>query len=417
MNSELGAILDYIEKERGLDRETLINAIETSLRQAAKKLPDCDNTLDITIDRKNYNIIATADVEVVKTAKSKYRHISLSKAIKIKPDAQIGDIINVEIEIKELGRIAAQTAKQAIMQKIRMAERENVFEEYKDRIGEIISCTVKQFNRNDIIVDLGHGTAILPAKERVETEEFQIGDHIRAYVLSVKENNTPNAIELSRSHPNFVKELFKLEVAEINDNIVEIKGIAREAGYRTKIAVFSNDAKVDAVGACVGMRGMRVKNIIRELSGEKIDIIPWNEDIKVYVTNALAPAKLEKIWIDEKIPHLIHVVTEPDQLSLAIGKKGQNVRLTSKLTGWKVDIRKSESETSFEDQISHAIELLAAIDEIGQEAAEKLVKSGFLTLEGILAASPEDIMESTGYDKEKATTIIDAANTHFNNTQ
>lgn len=413
MNSELAAILNYMEKERGIDRETLIEAIEFSLRQASRKLPACDTDLDITIDRDTYQINARSDVEVVKIATSKYKHISLAKAAKINPDAKIGDIMNVSIEAKELGRIAAQTAKQAILQKIRQAERENIFDEYKNRIGDIISGTVRQFNRSDIIIDLGHGEAILPANERVQTEEYQIGDRIRAYLLSVENNPSGPGIVLSRSHPDFVRALFLLEVSEINDGIVEIKGIAREPGYRTKIAVISSDEKVDPVGACVGMRGIRVKNIVRELSGEKIDIVRWSEDIKVYTTNSLAPAKLANVWLDEKIPHLVHVLADADQLSLAIGKKGQNVRLTAKLVGWKIDIKKVESDTTFEDQVAHAIEIMADIDGLDKENAETLVKSGFLTIDGVLEADINDIIETTGFDQEKAQSIIDAATVYL----
>ena len=413
MNSELAAVVNYMEKERGIDRETLIEAIEFSLRQASRKLPECDTDLDITIDRDNYQINARANVEVVKTAKSKYKHISLAKAMKINPDAKLGDFMDIIIEAKELGRIAAQTAKQAILQKIRQAERENIFDEYKDRIGDIVSGTVRQFNRSDIIIDLGRGEAILPATERVQTEEYQVGDRIRAYLLSVENNPSGPGIILSRSHPDFVKALFLLEVSEINDGIVEIKGIAREAGYRTKIAVLSSDEKVDPVGACVGMRGIRVKNIVRELSGEKIDIVRWSEDIKVYATNSLAPAKLANVWLDEKIPHLVHVLADADQLSLAIGKKGQNVRLTAKLIGWKIDIQKVEADTTFEDQVAHAIELMANIDGIEKESAETLVKSGFLTIEGVLEADINDIIETTGFDNEKAQSIIDAATVYL----
>ncbi len=414
MNSELAAIVNYMEKERGIDPETLIEAIEFSLRQASRKLPECDTDLDISIDRKNYQINARANVEVVKIAKSKYKHISLAKAMKLNPDAKIGDFMDVIIEAKELGRIAAQTAKQAILQKIRQAERENIFDEYKDRIGDIVSGTIRQFNRSDIIIDLGRGEAILPATERVQTEEYQVGDRIRAYLLSVENTPSGQGIILSRSHPDFVRALFQLEVSEINDNIVEIKGIAREAGYRTKIAVISNDEKVDPVGACVGMRGIRVKNIVRELSGEKIDIVRWSEDIKLFTTNSLAPAKLASVWLDEKIPHLVHVLADADQLSLAIGKKGQNVRLTAKLVGWKIDIQKTESDTTFEDQVAHAIELMAGIDDIDEKSAETLVKSGFLTIEGVLEANIDDIIETTGFEKEKAQSIIDAATVYLN---
>lgn len=413
MNSELAAVVTYMEKERGIDRETLIEAIEFSLRQASRKLPDCDTDLDIIIDRDTYEIIAKANVEVVKTAKSKYKEVSLAKATKTNPDAKIGDFMDVVIEAKELGRIAAQTAKQAIMQKIRQAEKENIFDEYKDRVGEIISGTVRQFNRSDIIIDLGRGEAILPASERVQTEEYQIGDRIRAYLLKVENNPSGPGIVLSRSHPEFVRALFHLEISEINDNIVEIKGIAREAGYRTKIAVLSSDEKVDPVGACVGMRGIRVKNIVRELSGEKIDIVRWSEDVKTYATNSLAPAKLAKVWIDDDTPHVIHVLADADQLSLAIGKKGQNVRLTAKLVGWKIDIQKTESDTTFEDQISQAIELMAGIEGIEKESAETLVKSGFLTIDGVLDADINDIIETTGFDNEKAQSIIDAATVYL----
>jgi N utilization substance protein A len=243
----------------------------------------------------------------------------------------------------------------------------------------------------------------------VSTEEYQVGDRVRAYILEVQTNAAGPSIILSRSHPDFVRELFKLEVAEIADGIVEIKGIAREPGYRTKIAVVSHDEKVDPVGACVGMRGTRVKNIVRELSGEKIDIVRWSEDVKAYVTNALSPAKLAKVWIDEHEPKTVRVIADPEQLSLAIGKRGQNVRLTAKLLGWKVDIHKDETETSFQEKVAKAVEALAAIEGIGPEHAAALVKAGFLTVEGIMAASEEDLQEIAGLDAAAAQAVRAAA--------
>jgi len=409
MNSELLAILNYMEKERGIDREVLIQAVEYALQSATRKSLESESEPRIEIDRETCEIRAFSSVTVVERPERGRDEISLTKARKVKNDAKIGDVLEVEVTPENLGRIAAQTAKQAIIQKIRQAERELVFEEYKDRVGDIVSGAVRQFNRSDIIVDLGRAESVIPAGERVPTEEYQIGDRIRAYVLEVRTNAIGPSIVLSRSHPNFVKALFRLEVSEIADGVVEIKGVAREPGYRTKIAVVSHEEKVDPVGACVGMRGIRVKNIVRELSGEKIDIIRWSPDIKTYVTNALSPARLSKVLIDPDMPSLVRVVADPDQLSLAIGKRGQNVRLTAKLLGLKVDIQKDESAVSFEEKVANAVAGLAAIENISREQAEVLVKSGFLTIEGILAAEVKDIAEMADIDEETAQAIHDAA--------
>jgi N utilization substance protein A len=409
MNTELQAIFNYMEKERGIDRETLIQAVEYALQSAAKKNLKTPSDVRIQIDRETCDIKAYANAEVVDRQETKDREISLFKARRIRPEAKVGDMLEVEVTPKDFGRIAAQTAKQAIIQKIRQAERGIVFEEYKDRVGDIVSGAVRQFNRNDIIVDLGRAEGVIPFNERVPTEEFQIGDRIRAYVLAVRNDVAGPNIILSRSHPDFVKALFRLEVSEIADGIVEIKAIAREAGYRTKIAVISKDEKVDPVGACVGMRGMRVKNIVRELSGEKIDIIRWSSDIRTYVTNALSPAKLAKVTIDPDLPDMLHVIADPEQLSLAIGKRGQNVRLSAKLIGWKIDIQKIESAVSFEEKVARAVEVLARVPGIAKEDAEALVKAGFLTVEGILASEPKDIAEMAGFDTAKAEAVYQAA--------
>ena len=414
MNSELAAILNYMEKERGIERETLIEAVEFAMQSAAHKMPGAGEAeLRIHIDRDTYDIKAFAMVEVAEEVTSAYEEITLDAARKMKADAEIGDALEIEVPTKDLGRIAAQTAKQAIIQKIRQAERDIVFDEYKDRVGDIITGSVRQFNRSDIIVDLGRGEAILPARERVPTEEYQVGDRIRAYILSVQSNVAGPSIVLSRSHPDFVRALFQLEVSEINDNVVEIKGIAREPGYRTKIAVVSHDEKVDPVGACVGMRGIRVKNIVRELSGEKIDIIRWSDDTKTYVANALSPAKLLKVWIDTAVPELVHVIADTEQLSLAIGKRGQNVRLTAKLLGWKVDIQKDETEVTFEEKVAKAVDTIAAIEGFVREDAELLVKAGFLTVDGIVAADIADLVEATDCEEPQAKGWLDAATAHM----
>lgn len=410
MNNELLAIMNYMEKEKGIDREVLIEAVEFALESASRRSVGSMKQTRVEIDRETCDIRVMGTVTVAeKSARADESTISLTQALKYKKDAVVGDEVEIEVTPKNFGRIAAQTAKQAIIQKIRQAEKDMVYDDYKDRIGEIVTGSVRQFNRGDIIVDLGRAQALLPTKERVPTEEYQVGDRVRAMVMDVLPNATGPAVLLSRSHPDFVRSLFKLEVSEIAEGIVEIKGIAREAGFRTKIAVASNDEKVDPVGACVGMRGTRVKNIVRELSGEKIDIIRWSEDVKTYVGNALAPAKLIKVTEDADTPRLLHVVTDADQLSLAIGKRGQNVRLTARLVGWKVDIKKDETEISFEEKVAQAIEELAGIEGIDREKADLLVKSGFLSVEGILASEVADLADTTGMDEEEARRIYDAA--------
>ena len=408
MNNELLAVMDYMERERGIDRETLLKAVEEALLSSSKKSVGPARDIRIEIDRKTGDIRALAKVEVVENVVLPHDQISVPNAKRIKPDAKLGDFLEIEVTPKNFGRIAAQAAKQAILHKIRQAEKDMVFEEYKDRPGDIVSGAVRRFERSDVIIDLGRAEAIMPSRERVPTEEYQIGDRVRAFIASVQNSPQGPEIILSRSHPDFVRRLFELEVSEIADKTVEIKGIAREAGFRTKIAVISHDEKVDPVGACVGMRGIRVKNIVRELSGEKIDIVRWHEDIKTYVTNALAPAKLIRVVVDEE-SHTVHVIVEADQLSLAIGKKGQNARLTAKITGWKIDIQKDEADIGFEEKVARAVASLAKVEGIGEAIAQKLVHAGFLTPEGILAVEVSDLEAIEGIDAETAKAIHDAA--------
>lgn len=409
MSNELQSILNYMEKDRGIDREVLIQAVEYALQSAANKNAGADAELRVEIDRKTCAIKTYEELEVVEDVAGEEGVISLEDAQKLQPGIEVGQMVEREITSRNFGRIAAQTAKQAIMQKIRQAERDIVFEEYKDRIGDIVSGSVRQFNRGDIIVDLGRAEAVIPSKERVPTEEYQVGDRIRGYIVDVQQNAIGPGLILSRSAPEFVLKLFELEVSEIPDGVVVIKGIAREPGYRTKIAVISNDEKVDPVGACVGMRGMRVKNIVRELSGEKIDIIRWSDDPKVYVTNALSPAKLQKVIIDDDHDGVVHVVADADQLSLAIGKRGQNVRLTAKLVGMKIDIQKDESDATFEEKVKMAVDNLASIEGISRESAEMLVKAGFLTVEGILAVEVADLVDIVGLEEAEAEAVHEAA--------
>jgi N utilization substance protein A len=294
------------------------------------------------------------------------------------------------------------------MQQIRRAEKALIFTEFKDRVGDIISGTVRRFDRSDVLVDLGKYEALLPNRERVPTEEYQIGERIRCYVKAVEQGPHGPEIILSRADPRFVIKLFQLEVSEINDGTIEVKGIAREPGFRTKLAVWTRDEKVDPVGACVGLRGQRVKNIVRELNNEKVDIIRWDPNIRNFITNALAPAKLKNFEIDEANKR-VRIITSEDQLSLAIGKRGQNARLTSKLTGWQVDIEPEVVVTKgFEEKMAEAVESLAAIPDITREQADVLVHAGLTRLEDLLQADENDL---SGIPQigEQAAAILKAA--------
>jgi transcription termination/antitermination protein NusA len=350
---------------------------------------------------------------VVADVRNIHDEIHLSRARKIKADANPGDLLEVVVTPEGFGRIAAQTARQAILQRIRQAEKEMIYDEFKDRAGEIVGGTVRRFERSDVIVDLGKFEAVMPARERVATEDYNIGDRIRAYVVAVENSSRGPEIIISRSHPNFVRRLFEVEVSEIADRTVEIKAIAREAGYRTKIAVWSSDEKVDPVGACVGMRGSRVKNIVRELNQEKVDIIRWSQDPREFVMEALKPAKIKSLSLDAS-RHAINITVEEDQLSLAIGRRGQNARLTARLTGWEINIAKDESATqAFEQKIAQAITTLAKALNIDEVTARSLARAGVNSIEGMLEVDPEDIAGILEVDVERAREIHDAARREY----
>jgi N utilization substance protein A len=317
----------------------------------------------------------------------------VAKARAIRADAQLGETVDVDVNTKDLGRIAAQVFKQAMNQTLRGIERSMVFDEFKDRMGAIVTGTVRRFERSDVIIDLGKFEAVMPARERVPTEDYTPGERIRAYVLAVE--NTPRGPEiiLSRSHPNFVRKLFELEVSELNDKTIEIKAMAREAGYRTKIAVWSANDKVDPVGACVGMRGARVKNIVRELNNEKVDLFKWSPNIRELVVEALKPAKLKTLEVDEAAKK-VTVLVDEENLSLAIGRRGQNARLTQKLTGWEIDVKKEEEVAAlgFEQKLAKATEALAQMLAIETAVAEQIVRAGFLSADGIAETEVDDFV-------------------------
>ena len=407
MNAEFLAVIEFWEREKGIRKEVLVAAVEEALLSAAKKAVGPARELRCMIDPKNGDIKAFAKLVVSDKVVSKHDQISVFDARRIKPDAQLGDEVEVEVTPANFGRIASQNAKQALMQHIRRAEKELIYAEFKDRAGDIVSGTVRRFERSDVAVDLGKYEALLPNRERVPTEEYQVGERIRCYVKAVENTAHGPEIILSRADPQFVVKLFKLEVSEINDGTIEVKGIAREPGFRTKLAVYSRDDKVDPVGACVGLRGQRVKNIVRELNNEKVDIIKWDPNIKTYITNALAPAQLKAFDIDEA-NRRVRIMVSEDQLSLAIGKRGQNARLTSKLTGWHVDIEHEPVLTmGFEEKVAQAVDAVAAIPGLTREQADILVHNGLKSLEDLLQADVSDLAEIPEL-AEQASTIIDA---------
>ena len=409
MNNELLAIVSFIERERGVDREIVLVAIEQALQQAARRNPGVTNDLRVAIDRKTLSL-HVYDTMVVSDEETGTGFISLARAQRLQPGIAEGETIEIEMPASKLGRIAAQTSRQMIMQKIREAERSNTFREFNGRIGEIVNGTVTAVSRRDLYVMVGKTEMILPGKERIPTEEYSVGDSIRAIVDKVKTSEVQGpAVTLSRASSEFVRTLFRLEVSEIADGVVEIMGVARDPGYRSKLAVRTLDDKVDPVGACVGLKGARVRNIVRELNGEKIDIVRWSDDVKSYVAQALAPAKLESVEIDPDGGNTVHVTVAPDQYSLAIGKRGQNVRLTSKLTGWHVDVTKAMALASFEDQKAEAIKNLAETFSVSNAVATQLADAGFLTVEGIVECDEEGFIASTGLDEVTAKGLYAAA--------
>jgi N utilization substance protein A len=410
MNSPLLAVVQQIENERGVSREIVLTAIEQAISQAAKKNRDVTNDLRVVIDRKDLSI-HVFDTLVASDEDTGPGFISIARAIRANHGNPVneGDTIEVEMPPSRLGRIAAQTSRQMIMQKIREAERTNTFSEYKDRVGDIVSGTVSAVSHRDTYVTVGKVEMVLPAKERIPTEEYQVGDPIRAIVLRVDQDAKGPSVILSRASGKFVEALFRLEVSEIADGVVEIMGVSRDPGFRAKLAVRTANENVDPVGACVGQRGSRVRTIVNELSGEKIDIVRWNEDIRQYVAQALAPAKLESIEVDPVAPNTVHVVAAADQYSLAIGKRGQNVRLTTKLTGWHVEIRKSMATASFEDQKAEAIKELAETLSVSNAIATQMADAGFLSVEGIVGEDEASFIAATGLDEVTAKGIYAAA--------
>ena len=365
MNQELLATLDYIEKEKSIDKGTLLEALKQALISACRKTYSDTEEFEVIIDP------ATADIRVLRNGK--------------------------KIEDADFGRIAAQTAKQVIIQKISEAERKSIYDDFIRKQGDLVSGTVHRFEKRALIIDLGKTEGILPAREQSPQDEFRQGDYVKAYVSEVKKTPSGPEIILSRAHEGLVKRLFEIEVPEIHEGIVQIKGVTREAGSRTKIAVYSSDNKIDPVGSCVGVRGQRVKNIVRELRGEKIDIIRWNEDIEAYVREALKPAEIAEVKLN-RAEKAAEIFVADDQLSLTIGKKGQNVRLASKLLGWRLDVR----------SLSQKIPI-STLDGVGPKVEEALKAAGIVSIKDILKSTAEDLVKIKGIGEKTAEKIIRSA--------
>src|SRR5213083_1458489 len=406
---ELLQIADAVAREKSIDRGIVIAAMEDAIAKAARARYGSETDVHAEIDAKKGELRLSRHMLVVEQVENSSNQISLADAQRANPGAQVGDTIADTLPPLEYGRIAAQSAKQVIVQKVREAERDRQYQEFKDRIGDIVNGIVKRVEYGSVIVDLGRGEAIVRRDEMLPREVFRNGDRVRAYIFDVRRETRGPQIFLSRTHPQFMAKLFAQEVPEIYDGIVEIKAVARDPGSRAKIAVISRDSGIDPVGACVGMRGSRVQAVVGELQGEKIDIIPWSQDPATFVVNALAPAEVSKVVLDEEAER-IEVVVPDDQLSLAIGRRGQNVRLASQLTGWDIDIltEAEESERRQKEFVQRTELFMQALD-VDEVVAHLLVTEGFTSLEEVAYVPLEDLADIEGFDAEIAEELQERA--------
>lgn len=401
MDNEFLTVLDSLGREKGIEREVLMKAVEAAILSASKKTFESMPKVRVSLDRTSGQIRIFSGKKVVKKVENPSREVSLTEAKKIDATLKEGDECEVEVTPRNFGRIAAQAARQVIMQKIREAERANVYQEFEGRQGETITGVVEKFEQGNIIISLGKAEAILPQRERCPGENYRQGERITAYILEVKKVSHGPQIILSRTHPALVRKLFELEVPEVSEGTLEIKAVAREPGERSKVAVTSSMEKVDSVGACVGFKGSRVKAIVRELSGERVDIVRWDKDPAVFISNALSPAEIVDIKIDKEKQEADLIVSD-EKLSLAIGKKGQNVRLAARLTGWRINIR-GESEAAEERE--KTMRGLTQLPGVGQKLAQTLSEAGFHSVQEIARAELSKLMKVPGIGKKKAEKI------------
>ena len=394
----LGKLIEQFCKDKGVDRGTIVSALETAFLMAAKKKYGQDKEIEARFNEEIDGIELFEFKTVVNKVENESTEIDVSQAKRLDPDVQLGDSIGVKMDDKQFGRIDVVTIKQVLNQKVMVAERESVYKEYIARKGEIISGIARRYERGNLIVDLGKTEAILPQREQIPGETFRPGDRVQAYILDVQDASFKGSqLVLSRSSPLYLIKLFEIEVPEVAEKIVVIKGAARDPGFRSKVAVYSTDSDVDAVGACVGVKGTRVQNVVQELRGEKIDIVPWNDEDMQFVVNALAPADISKVIIDD-VNHSMEVIVPDDQLSLAIGKKGQNVRLAMQLTGWKLDII---TESKILERTNRAKRSLKAIPRVNDTLAMGLYQHGYDSFEDVAKADVKSLSTVPGIETEE----------------
>src|SRR5512143_2202605 len=406
MLPDLNRVIEQVSKEKGIDRQIIVEALEQAMLSAAKRTFGPDKNIEAKFNPEVGEVELFEIKRVVTEIEDVENDVLLGEARRnLDPEAQVGDELLAKLPAEKFGRIAAQAAKQNIIQRVRDAERDSIYKEFRTRKGELATGTVQRFEKKNLIVNLGRADAILPEKHQIPRERYRQGDRIRAYIVDVELSSRGPQIVLSRTHPSLLVELFRQEVPEIYEGIVEVKGAAREPGGRAKFAVMSHDRDVDPVGACVGMRGTRVQAVVQELRNEKIDIVEWTNDPAEYVCRALAPAKVSKIIMDED-EHAMEVIVPDDQLSLAIGKKGQNVRLASRLTGWRLDVR---SESEAEDEARRARDSLAGIAGITPAEVEALFQAGFKSVVEVSESSEDDLADTDGLDPARVPAILAAA--------
>lgn len=423
MGIDLLQVIEQVGREKEIDSAVLIEAVSAAILSASRKTLGAALDLRVEFDQRSRCFTLYAVRKVVEQVVNPHIEIAIDEAQQLNPEAQLGDETKTEVKAKEFGRIAAQTAKQVIIQRVKEAERESVFQAFKARVGELVGGVVQRVAKGNVIVNLGKAEAILPPREQLPREDYRVGDRIRAYVLDVKKLPRGSQIVLSRTHPGLLAKLLEIEVPEIYEGIVEIKAVSRDAGERAKVAVASRDSNVDPVGACVGYRGSRIQAIVRELMGEKIDVIAWKDDPASFVKSALAPADIESVEVVQET-HTLHVLVADGQLSLAIGKRGQNARLAAKLLGWKVDVRgRGEIQKAPEERLQPEFEPVASTAEspagtdlrlaevpgVGEKLADRLINAGVDSCRKLADASDEALVQVEGIGPKTAQKLIEAA--------
>jgi N utilization substance protein A len=405
MGAELKKAIDQISKDKGIDRDLLIDTLEEAVRSSVHRKYGDEMDVEINFNEETGDIEVYQFKVVVEDVEDLISEITLEEARKHDPSVQLDDEMGFRIDIEDLGRIAAQSAKQVIIQRMRDAEQEIIYEEFKDRVGEIVSGIIQRRDRSGWIINLGRTEAVLPKEEQIPRERYKRGDRIQAYIISVHKESRGPQVVVSRSHPDYMISLFKREVPEVSDGTVAIMGVARDPGLRAKVAVYSKDREVDPVGACVGIRGSRIQNIVQELRGERIDIVVWSPDIAVYAQNGLSPARINRITVDDD-ENTLEVVVPDDQLTPAIGRKGQNVKLASKLLGWKIDVL-TESRYGEMNASRQGLEQVASVAELSMSA---FLAAGFESLDDLNNASSEDLMRISGMTESKISDLRAAIN-------